>query len=104
VTKDFPRPRVRARGTRSVRPQVPRDEVGVFAQPVRVALDGDDHRVVQQPVEQRGGDHGVAEDLGPLAEAAVAGQDHRAALVAGVDELEEQVAAAGAHRQVAELV
>ena len=27
------------------------DQIGVLAQPVRVALDGDDHRVVQQPVE-----------------------------------------------------
>jgi transposase len=46
---------------------------------VTVALVGDDHRVVQQPIQQRGGHDSVAEDLGPLAEAAVARHDHRGA-------------------------
>jgi len=65
----------------------------VLAQSVRVVLDGDDHGVVQQSVEQGRGDHGIAEDLGPFAESAVAGHDHGAALVTGVDQLEEQVTA-----------
>lgn len=77
--------------------QVFRDQIGVFAQAVGVALDRDHHRVMQQAVQQGRGHDRVAEDRGPLAEAAVAGHDQRAALVAGVDELEEQVAATGAH-------
>ena len=47
--------------------------------------------MVQQAVEQCGGDHGVAEDLAPFREAAVGGEDHGRAFVAGVDELEEEV-------------
>ena len=50
--------------------------------------------MVQQPVEQRGGHDRIAEDLAPFAKAAVGGQDHRGALVTGVDELEEQIAPA----------
>lgn len=65
------------------------DQRGMLAQPVGFAFDRDDHRVMQQAIEQRGGDHGIADDVGPLAEAAVAGHDHGAAFVAGVDQLEE---------------
>ena len=55
-------------------------------------------------IKQRGGDNGVAEDFAPFGKAAVGGEDHGAALVAGVDELEEEVATAGDDRQVADLV
>ena len=81
-----------------------RDEIGVLAQAIAGALDLDDDGMVEQPIEQRGGDDGIAEDLAPFGEAAVGGEDHRALLVAGVDELEEQIAAAGDDRQVADLV
>jgi predicted metal-dependent HD superfamily phosphohydrolase len=60
--------------------------------------------VVQQAIEQRGGDHGIAEDLAPFGKAAVGGEDHGAAFVAGVDQLKEQVPAAGDDGQVADLV
>jgi len=40
--------------------------------------------VVQEPVEERGGDDGIAEDLAPFGKAAVRGQDHGALLIAGV--------------------
>ena len=79
-------------------------EIGVLAQAIARALDLDDDGVVKQPVEQRGGDDGIAEDLAPFGKAAVGGEDHGALLVAGVDELEEQIAAAGDDRQVADLV
>ena len=59
------------------------------AQAVAGALDLDDDGVVEQPVEEGGCDDGVAEDLAPLGEAAVRGEDHRPLLVAGVDQLEE---------------
>ena len=79
-------------------------EVGVLTQTIARAFDLDDDGVVQEAVEERGGDDGIAEDLAPFGEAAVGGQDHGALLVAGVDELEEQVAAAGHDGQVADLV
>jgi site-specific DNA recombinase len=37
---------------------------------------------MQQPIEDRGGDHAVAEHIAPRGEALIAGQDHRPALVA----------------------
>ena len=60
--------------------------------------------MVKQAVEQCSGDDGIAEDLAPLGKAAVGGEDHRALLVARVDELKEQVSAAVGDWQVADLV
>jgi hypothetical protein len=60
--------------------------------------------VVDKPVDQGGGDHGVAEDLAPLLEAAVAGDDDRAAFVAARDEREEQVGRLPFEWQVADFV
>ena len=60
--------------------------------------------VLKQAIKERGGDNGIAEDLTPFGEAAVGGEDHGALLVAGVDELEEQVAAAGNDRQVSDFI
>ena len=80
------------------------DEVGVLAQAVARPLDLDDDGMVKQAVEQSRGDDGIAEDLAPFGEAAVGGEDHGALLVAGIDELEEQIAAAGHDGQVADFV
>jgi hypothetical protein len=44
-------------------------------------------RVVNEPVDEGGGDHGVAEDLAPGLEAAVAGDDDRAAFEREVADL-----------------
>ena len=49
--------------------------------------------MVQQAVEDGGGDHTIAEHLAPSAEALIAGQDHRPALVTAADQLEEQIGA-----------
>src|SRR5579863_3184523 len=59
--------------------------------------------MMQEAVEQRGGDDGIAEDVSPLGEAAVRGEDHGALFVASVDELEEEIAA-GNDWEVADLV
>jgi hypothetical protein len=40
-----------------------------FAQAVALALEGDHGGVVDEPVDEHGGEHGVAEDLAPLLEA-----------------------------------
>ena len=45
----------------------------VLAPVIAGALDLNDDSVVEQPVEQRGGDDGIAEDLAPFGEAAVRG-------------------------------
>lgn len=42
----------------------------------------------------------LAEDVAPLGEASVRGEDHRALFVAGVDELEEQIAVAATQRSL----
>ena len=60
--------------------------------------------VVDEAVDERGGDHGVTEDLAPGLEAAVAGDDDRAALVAARDQGEEQVRGLALQWQVADLV
>jgi hypothetical protein len=59
---------------------------------------------VDEPVDEGGGDHGVAEDFAPGLEAAVAGDDDRAAFVAAGDQGEEQVGGLAFQRQVADLV
>lgn len=74
------------------------------AQAIAGALDLDDGGVVQETVEQGCCDDGIVEDVAPFGKAAVGGEDHGAAFVAGIDELEEQVAAALDDRQVADLI
>ena len=59
---------------------------------------------MDEAVDQGGGDHGVAEDLAPGFEAAVGGDDDRAAFVAARDEREEQVGGLAFERQVADFV
>ncbi len=81
-----------------------RDVEAAFAQSVALALERDHGRMVDEPVDQRGGDHGVAEDLAPLLEAAVAGDDDRAGFVAAGDQCEEQVGGLPFEWQVADLV
>src|SRR3712207_3922761 len=61
-----------------------RHEFGMLAKAIARALDLHDDGVVEEAVQQRGGDHRIAKDLSPLGEAAVRRQDHRALLVAGV--------------------
>ena len=60
--------------------------------------------MVQQPIQQRGGDDRIAEDFAPLDKAAIGCENHGALFVAGEDELEEQVGGAGRDRQISDLV
>ena len=60
--------------------------------------------MVDEPVDQRRGDHLIAEDLAPSLEAAVGGDDDRAALIAAGDEREEQVGGLALEGQVTDLV
>jgi len=63
----------------------------VFPEPVAVSFDVHHPAVVEQPVENGGGDDLVAEQFLPVAEALVGGDDGGASLVSVTDELEEQV-------------
>jgi hypothetical protein len=64
-------------------------EAGMLSEAVTGAFDLDDDGVVQKAIQQGGGNEGAAEDLAPFGEASVRGQNHRAALVSGVHQLEE---------------
>jgi hypothetical protein len=77
---------------------------GSFSEAVALAAQGHDVGVVDEAVDQRGGDHGVGEDFAPGLKAAVAGDDDRAAFVAAGDQREEQVGGLAFQRQVADLV
>ena len=79
-------------------------EVGVLAHPVAAAADVDDMAVMQQAIDERSGHDLVAQDLAPLLEAFIGGQHSGCALIAPVDELEEEHGAGLADRQVADLV
>ena len=59
---------------------------------------------MDESVDEGGGDHGVAEDLAPGLEAAVGGDDDRAAFVAARDQREEQVGGLALEWEVADLV
>ncbi len=79
-------------------------EVGVLAHAVAAAADVDDMAVMQQAIDERSGHDLVAQDLSPLLEALVGRQHSGCALVAPVDELEEEHRAGLADGQVADLV
>jgi len=52
-------------------PDVFGDQIGVLAHAIAGALDLNDDSVMEQPVEQRGGNDGIAEHVAPLGEATV---------------------------------
>src|SRR5207247_1414922 len=81
------------------------DEAGfeLVLQPVGIAADVDRDRMVEDPVEDGRGDDPVAEDVAPAPEALIAGEDHRAPLVAPADELKEEIGAGAVDGQVADL-
>src|SRR5207245_9191998 len=58
------------------------DVEAAFAEAVAFAFEGDHGGEVDEPIDEGGRDHRVAEELAPLLEAAVAGDDDRAAFVA----------------------
>ena len=76
----------------------------VAAHPVAGPVDREHGAVVEEPVEDRGGDGGVVEDLAPLCDAPVGGEDDRAVLVASRDDLEEMTRGLSGERQVAKLI
>ena len=55
--------------------------------------------MVEQAIQKRRGHNGIAKNLAPFGKTAIGCQNHGAFLIAGVDQLEEQIAAAGCDRQ-----
>ncbi len=62
----------------------------LLAEPVRLAFDVDRGGVMEEPIEDRAGDHRIAEHLAPRAKTLIAGQQNGAAFVATTDQLEER--------------
>ena len=62
----------------------------MLAHAVAAAADVDDMAVVQQAIDERSGHNLVAQDLAPLLEAFVGREHSGCALIAPVDELEEE--------------
>ena len=65
----------------------------LFPEAVSLAPDVQHVAAMQQPVQHRRGDDGVAEKLAPFAEDPVGRQDDDASLVAGKDQVAKVVAA-----------
>jgi hypothetical protein len=80
---------------RRARAHIFRYEGGVLAEPIARSFDLDNNGVVKQAIKQCCGDDGITKNLAPFGEAAVRSEDHRAFFTAGVNQLEEQIAAAG---------
>jgi hypothetical protein len=65
------------------------DALAAAAHAVAGPGDREHGAVVEEPVEDRGRDSGVVEDLAPAGDAADDGEDDRAVFVAAGDDLEE---------------
>jgi hypothetical protein len=96
--------RRRRRRDRGVGTRMFGDEIGMGTQAVACAFDLHDDGVVEQSVEECSGDDRITEEVAPLGETPVRGQDHGALFVACVDQLEEEIGAIGGDGQIADLV
>jgi cation transport regulator ChaC len=73
--------------------------------PEALAFDDDDVGMMQQPIQDRGGQGAVmVEDRGPLLEGAVGGNDQCPLFIVEADHLEEQIGTRLVNREIAELV
>lgn len=96
------RPPSRERGGRVVARQLALLEVLVA--PLGLAGDADEDASVDESVGDGACGGGVVEELAPVLEGEVGGDDGRRSLVAPIDDLVEQVCAARVEGEVAELV
>ena len=75
-----------------------------FFQAVRLTLDVDNSAVMQDTVQDGGGDGDVGKDLVPLGESLVGGKNGGRFLIPSGNELEEQVCTLYIHREIADFV
>ena len=73
-------------------------------QAVRLALDVDHGTMVQNTVQDSGGDGNIGKDLVPLEEGLVGGKDGGRFFIPSGNELEEQIGALDVHREITNLV
>ena len=71
---------------------------------VRLALDVNDSAVMQDAVENGGGDCNVGKNLVPLGEGFVGGKDGGGFLITSGDELEEQIGTLDIHREITDFI
>src|SRR2546427_727942 len=76
----------------------------LHSEPIAVALGEQGVAVMQQPIEDRRSEDVIAEDLAPLTDKLVGGDEKAALLVAASDELEEEMRRSLLEGQIAELV
>jgi hypothetical protein len=76
----------------------------LLAQPVGFPTNVDDDAVMQEAIENRGGDHLIAKNLPPVPKALVTGQEARAFFIPAADELKEEIGALPVDRDLADLV
>ena len=75
-----------------------------FFKAIGLALDVDRRAVMQDTVQDRGGNGYIGKDLIPLGKGLVGSKDCRGLLIAPGDELEEQVRALNVHGKIADLI
>ena len=75
-----------------------------FFQAVGLTFDVDDSAVMQNAIQDSGGDGNVGKDLIPLGEGLVGSKDGRCFLIPSGNELEEQVCSLNIHREIADFV
>ncbi len=75
--------------------------LALLPEAVALALDGIDMAVVQEPIQDRRGQHRIPEHLALVSHRLVAGEDQAAPLVSAVHQLEKQVSRPTLERQVA---
>jgi hypothetical protein len=73
---------------------------GMLFKTITVPHDIDHSGMVQKPVENDGGDNGIAKEFLPVDEALVRGDDRRALFIAARDELEEEIGLPAFHGSV----
>src|SRR5690348_15352262 len=83
---------------------VKRSAAELVLETVAGSVDREDFAVMEEAVEDGGGDDVVAEELAPAIERYVAGDHQRTPRVAGRDQLKEQIGATSIHGQIAELI
>ena len=76
----------------------------VFLQAVRLALDVDHGTMLQNPIQDGGGNRNIGKNLTPPGEGLVGGEDGGGFLIPSGNELEEEVCALDIHREIAGFV
>ena len=75
-----------------------------FLKTIRLAFDVDDSAVMQDTIEDSGGNGDIGKDLVPLGEGLIGREDGGGLLIAPSNQLEEEVGALNVHGKIADLI